>query len=84
MCGGGGDRQTNTHTDTYTHQYHDSAWPRGVVAPLITDPPPANSTTMHSRLVCQDKNGYLVCTAYLTGPKKAIAFEPIMTFKNPP
>ena len=35
------------------------------VAPLIADPPPANSTTMHSRLVCQDRNLCLGSTAYL-------------------
>ena len=27
--GGGTDTQTNKQTHTQTHQYHDSAWPRG-------------------------------------------------------
>ena len=26
---GGGDKHTNKQTDTHTHQYYDSAWPRG-------------------------------------------------------
>ena len=25
----GGDKRTNKQTDAHTHQYHDSAWPRG-------------------------------------------------------
>ena len=33
------------------------------VVPLIPDPPPANSTTMHSRLVWQDQNLCLCGTA---------------------
>ena len=37
---------------------------------LIADPPPAKSTTMYSRLVCQDRNLYHVSTAYLPSPAK--------------
>ena len=40
------------------------------VAPLMTDPPPTNSTTMHRRLVCEDRNLCLGGTAYLPGPTK--------------
>ena len=36
------------------------------VAPLIADPPQCNSTTMHSRLVRQDRNVCINRTVYLT------------------
>ena len=42
------------------------------VAKLIAYLPPANSTTMHSRLVCQDRNLCLGSTAYLPGLVKPI------------
>ena len=54
------------------------------VAPLIVDPPPANSTTMHSRLVrhvghlCFDQN-----TLFARSGKMAVTFKPMMHFKNP-
>ena len=34
-------------------------------APLIADPPPANSTTMHTRAVCQDRNWYIGKVSFL-------------------
>ena len=40
------------------------------VASLIADLPPANSTTMHSRLAYQDNNLCLGGTAYLPGLAK--------------
>ena len=38
------------------------------VIPLIADPPPANYAALHIRLVCQERNLCLGCTAYLSGP----------------
>ena len=29
LWGGQTNRQTDTQTERHTHQYHDSAWPRG-------------------------------------------------------
>ena len=37
---------------------------------LITDPPPTNSTTIHSRLVHEDHKLFLEGTTYLPGPAK--------------
>ena len=42
------------------------------VVPLITDPPPTNSTTIHSRLVHEDHNLFLEGTTYLPGPAKPL------------
>ena len=40
------------------------------VSPLIADPPSANSTTMHRRLVRQDIHLYLGGTTFWPGPEK--------------
>ena len=48
------------------------------VAMLLADLPPANSTTMHSRLVCQDRN---LCfdwnIIFARSDKTAVTFESI-------
>ena len=50
------------------------------VAPLIGDPPPANSTTMHSRVVCQDWN---LCLGEQTWSGNiALTCEPMMQYQN--
>ena len=36
------------------------------------DLPPANSTTLHIRLVCLNRNLYLGGTAYIPGPAKIL------------
>ena len=51
------------------------------VALLIANHPPANSTTMHIRLVCQDINVCLDGTSYLPGPQTAVTFKPMMHFQ---
>ena len=52
------------------------------VAALIAYPPPANSTTMLSSLVCQDR---IVCldwnSIFAQSGKIAVIFEPMMLFK---
>ena len=45
-------------------------WKQDVVAPLIAYPPDAKSTTIHSRVVCQDQNLCPSKPAYLPSPAK--------------
>ena len=45
------------------------------IAPLMTNPPPATSiTTMHSRLICQERNLCFGDTANFPGPGKPYKF----------
>ena len=44
----------------------------GKVAPLIADPPSASSSTIHGRLVCQERKLCCGGTAYLSGLAKPL------------
>ena len=53
------------------------------VVPLMTDPPPTNSTIMLSRLVYQDINLCLGGTAYMPGPARPLyLWNQLCYFKN--
>ena len=49
---------------------------------MIPDPPAANSTTIHSRLVYQDKNLCFGSTAYVSGPEDRNTVALMMHLKN--
>ena len=58
-------------------------WRLNRVAPLIADPPPANSTTMHSRIGFKVRLSYLNQPGYfLWSGKTALTFEIMHSVKK--